>query len=258
MLQSHRHLSCYAFGANSGPIAGHCRPHCSARALVLIKGNSRHLQDAFRRIADELDPDYVPEWARLGRRPVPGYARSLLSLFGRWLLPRLGLGLIVAGALLEVVGIIVFASRSWFPGTLVFGGGFLATVAGSLMWSAYRMRHWLPGGAASAAPLVPPIPRRGWAWMVLAMLVVLGGLGVMMWLMFVDGSLRGIFLGMGIFIVCSGTAGTVLLRQSQTASIGQVSIAGLPPRRLALILLVSSLILGASLLAQAPLMPASR
>src|SRR5438874_8535851 len=64
------------------------------------------MPSAFRRIADEFDPSYVPDSARRGRRRVPSYTKVLLSLFGKWWVPRLGLSLVTAAALLEIAGII--------------------------------------------------------------------------------------------------------------------------------------------------------
>ncbi len=216
------------------------------------------MPSAFRRIADELDSSYVPEWAHRGRRPVPSYAKVLLSRFGKWWLPRLGLSLVTAAALLEMAGIIIFAARSWLAGVLVFAAGILTSVAGSLMWSAYRMRHWLPGASASDAPLAPPTPRRTWAWMLFAAVAVLAGLGLMMWLIVADGSPRAIVVGGGMFMVCAGTGSAVLLRQAQAASNGELSIGGWSARRVSLVMFVTSLVLAAILLAQAPLLPATR
>ena len=57
------------------------------------------MASAFRRIADELNPHYVPEWALQRRRPVPRYVAALLRVFGRYWLPRLGLALQLIGSL---------------------------------------------------------------------------------------------------------------------------------------------------------------
>jgi hypothetical protein len=213
---------------------------------------------AFRRIADELDPNYVPEWALRGRRAVPSYAKLLLSLFGPWWLPRLGLSLVMAAVVLEVAGIIIFAARLLLAGIAVLGIGILTSVAGSVLWSAYRMRHWLPGAPASDAPLAPPTPRSTWAWMLLAALAILGSIGLMMWLLASNGSLRAIVLGFGIFMICSGTAGAVLIRQADSVSNGNLTFAGMRARRLSLVVFAGSIISGATLLAQTPLLPPSR
>jgi hypothetical protein len=216
------------------------------------------MPSVFRRIADELDPNLVPAWASRNRRRVPTYAKRLLAVFGPWWLPRLGLSLVLVGGLVVVAAMITFAARSWVVAILVFVVGVLTTAVGSLMWSAYRMRHWLPGAPAATAPLAPPIPRRAWAWMVLAIVVSLGGLGVMMWLMVADGSPRAIVLGVGIFTGCGGTAGAVLLRQADAISSGSIGLAGWPVRRLSLLIFVAGLILAATLMAQAPMLQATR
>ncbi len=217
------------------------------------------MPNAFSRIADELDPAFVQDWASRYRRRVPSYAERLLAMFGPWWLPRLGLSLLLLGLVVEVASMIVFiASKSWVVATLTFFVGFLTTFAGSLMWTSYRVRHWLPGGAASSAPLAPPAARRLWPWSLLAFVVTLGGIGLMMWLISADGSPRAVALGAGLFMVCASTAAAAVVRQSDSISPGRMKFAGLPARRVSLAILIVGLVLAAALLAQAPFLPGSR
>jgi len=94
--------------------------------------------------------------------------------------------------------------------------------------------------------------------MLFAAVAVLAGLGLMMWLIVADGSPRAIVVGGGMFMVCAGTGSAVLLRQAQAASNGELSIGGWSARRVSLVMFVTSLVLAAILLAQAPLLPATR
>lgn len=216
------------------------------------------MPSAFRRIADELDPTFVPEWASHNRRPVPTYAKRLLALFGPWFLPRLGLSLIVIAAAAQIAAGIMFVARGFLPATLAFLAGVLASVVGSSMWSAYRMRHWIPGAAASTAPLAAPIPRRVWVWMSLAVVVILGGLALMVWLIAADGSARAVVTGIAIFMVCASVGASVLMKQSDAVSDETVTIAGLKRPQLGVLFLVGSVILAAMLFAQVPFLPATR
>jgi hypothetical protein len=214
--------------------------------------------DALRRVADELDPDYVPDWALVARRPVPGFARRLLSIFGRWWLPRLGLGLVVGGIFIEVAAFLVLAGRAWMAGILMLAGGLLTAVAGSVMWTAYRMRHWLPDGRAAGVPLARPVPASVWAWTCLALVLTVGGVGLMMWLIVANGSARGIVVGVGLFTVCAGSAAALLLWMADSVSTGGIRYRGWSARRLSRAIFVVGLVLGAILMAQAPLLPATR
>src|SRR5207302_2692612 len=148
------------------------------------------MPSAFRRIADELNPDYVPEWALKRRRPVPRFAPALLRIFGLYWLPRLGLALLIAGSFGLIITMVVFAGRQWAL-AIVFGViSILTAVLSSMMWTSYRVRHWLPGGRGSAAPMAPPVPRSVGIWLLLAMVDTLAGTGVMLWLITSNWSTR--------------------------------------------------------------------
>ena len=207
---------------------------------------------AFRRIADELDPNHVPNWALRTRRPVPAYATMLLSIFGlRWL-PRLGLGLVLAGTIGLVAGMVAFAARSWGTAVPIVLASLAGTVTGSLFWSSYRMRHWLPGGAGSDAPLAPSVERRTWLWMWLAVAAAFGGCALMMWLTFSSGSARGVVFGAGIFSICAGSASAILIKYTERISPGSMKLLGRPAGQVSLIFLGAGILFGASLFLQLP------
>ena len=84
------------------------------------------MPSAFRQIADELNPDYVPQWALEHRRPVPGYAIRLSSTFGTYWLPRFGLGIQLAGSIAMIAAFVAAAAREW---VVAIGLFFLAVAA---------------------------------------------------------------------------------------------------------------------------------
>lgn len=207
---------------------------------------------AFRRIADELDPNHVPDWALRNRRPVPGYVAKLLSIFGlRWL-PRLGLGLVVAGTVGLVAGMVAFASRSWGIAVLIVFASMASTIIGSVFWTSYRMRHWLPDGAGSDAPSAPPIATTSWIWMGLAAGAALGGCALMIWLTFSGRSTRDVVLGSAIISICAGSAGAALIKYRERISPGSVKVMGWPAGRISLVVLGVGVFFGATLLLQLP------
>src|SRR5438445_13642701 len=111
------------------------------------------MPSAFRQIADELNPDYVPEWALEHRRPVPGYATRLLSTFGTYWLPRLGLTIQLVGSIAIIAAFVAAAAREW---AVAIGLVFVSVVvvsAGALMWQSYWMGHALPNGSGSSSAL---------------------------------------------------------------------------------------------------------
>ncbi len=213
---------------------------------------------AFRRIANELDPNYVPESASQGRRPVPGYFRWLLEVFGVWWLPRVGLSLVVLGTIAEVSAMVIFAGRSYLLGILVFVLGVALGVGGSVMWGAYRARHWLPGHAASTAPLTPRVPRGVWTWMTLAAVAVFGGLGVTMWLIAADGSPRAVVAGFGFFLLCTGVAGAEMVKRADQVSTSHIRVFGFESSRLSRVFIAAGVFGAATLFVQAALLPATR
>lgn len=213
------------------------------------------MPSAFRRIAEELDPNYVPDWALRNRRRVPAYATRLLSIFGvRWL-PRIGLVLVLAGAIGLVAGMVAFASRSWGISVLIVSASLANTIIGSLFWTSYRMRHWLPGGAGSEAPSAPPVARNTWIWMWLALGVVCGGCALTIWLMASSRSARDVVLGAGIFSICAGSAGATLIKYTERISPGSVKLLGWPAGRISLIFLVVGVFFGATLFLPLPFLP---
>src|SRR2546425_13065687 len=110
------------------------------------------MPSAFRQIADELNPDYVPEWALEHRRPVPGYATRLLSTFGTYWLPRLGLTIQLIGPIAIIAAFVAAAAREW---AVAMGPVFLSVLvvlAGALLWQSIRLRRWMPTGPGSTAP----------------------------------------------------------------------------------------------------------
>ena len=207
---------------------------------------------AFRRIADELDPNHVPDWALRYRRPVPAYAAKLLSVFGlRWL-PRIGLVLVLAGTAGLIAGMVAFAARAWVISGALVSVSLASTIVGSVFWTAYRMRHWLPGGAGSEAPSAPPVERSMWLWMWLAAAAAWGGCALMLWLMVSSGTARGALLGAGIFFICAGSASATFIKYTDRISPGRVKLLGWPAGRVSLIFLGAGVFLGATLLLQVP------
>jgi hypothetical protein len=210
------------------------------------------MPSAFRRIADELDPNYVPDWALRNRRPVPVYVPKLLSIFGlRWL-PRLGLGLVLAGTIGLVAGMVAFASRSWGIAVLIVLLSVGCTIGGSLFWTSYRMRHWLPGGAGANAPPAPPIGSSAWVWMCLAVGAAFGGFALMIRLTFSGRSVRDVVLGAAVLSICSGIAGAAVIKFTDRISPGSMKVMGWPAGRFSLIFLGVGVFIGATLLFQLP------
>ena len=210
------------------------------------------MPSAFRRIADELNPDYVPEWALRRRRPVPRYVLALLGIFGDYWLPRLGLALQLIGSLGVFITIIVFAGRQWVLAILMGAIGTVIVVMGSVMWNSYRMRHWLPAGPGSAAPMAPPVPRSVWIWSLLATVDTLTGTAVLLWLTTSNRSMRNILLGAAIFSLCVGTASAMLITQVDRISPGALTLFGWSAKRSSVVILLVSTVVAATLFLQVP------
>jgi len=167
------------------------------------------MTSAFRRIADELNPDYVPECALQRRRPVPRYVSALLKIFGDYWLPRLGLAVQLIGSLGVFITTIAFAAQEWVLAIVLGAVSTVTIVTGSVMWNSYRMRHWLPAGRGSGAPMAPPLARSVWVWLLLAMIDLLTGTAVPLWLMTSNRSVRNILLGAAILSLCAGSANAI-------------------------------------------------
>ena len=182
----------------------------------------------------------------------PPTPRKLLSIFGlRWL-PRLGLGLVLAGTVGLVAGMVAFASRSWGIAVLIVLASAASTIIGSLFWSSYRMRHWLPDGAGSAAPSAPAIARSTWIWMGLAAAAACGGCALMIWFAFSGRSARDVVFGAAVFSICAGSAGAALIKYTERTSPGSIKVMGWPAGRISLIVLGVGVFFGATLLLQLP------
>src|SRR5437868_11790587 len=171
------------------------------------------MTSAFRRIADELNPDFVPEWALQHRRAVPRYAATLLRIAGPYWLPRLGLVLQLIGLLGVFITVIPFAERQWVLAIALGAISTVTIVVGSVMWNSYRMRHWLPAGPGSGARLAPPIARAVWIWLSLATIDLLTGTAALLWLMTSNRGIRSILLGAAIWSLCTGTANAIVITQ---------------------------------------------
>lgn len=181
-----------------------------------------------------------------------------MTVFGPWWLPRLALGLVGVALLIEIAGMTVFAAHSWLAGIVVFGAGVLISVAGTLMWGSYRMRHWLPDGVASGAPLASPVALSTWAWAALAAIVCLAGIGLMLWLMATNGSPPAVFFGIGILSLSASASSATLISLVDRISPDAITVLGLPARRLSVVMLAGGLILAAGFLMQAQLLPPTR
>ena|SRR2546426_2039878 len=217
------------------------------------------MPSAFRQIADELNPDYVPEWALEHRRPVPGYATRLLSTFGTYWLPRLGLTIQLIGSIAIIAAFVAAAAREW---AVAMGLVFLSVVvvlAGALMWQSYRMRHWLPTGAGSTAPLTAPVrvPVGTWIWMVLALVDVLGGTALWIWILTSGHSIRAIVFGAAIFSLCAATSSAVLVKQVDGISHQKITLLGMTGRRFADVTLLVGLGFALTLFVQLPFLQGS-
>ena len=216
---------------------------------------------AFRQIADELNPDYVPEWVLEHRRPVPGYAIRLLSTFGPYRLPRLGLGIQLAGLIAMIAAFVAAAAREWVVAIGLFFLAVVVVVAGALMWQSYRMRHWLPTGAASTAPLTAPVrlPTSTWIWTVLAWVDLLGGTALWMWtLTSTSGhNLRAIMFGAAIFSLCAATSTALLLKQFDGISRQKITFLGMTASKCANVTLLVGLGFAVTLFLQLPFLQGS-
>lgn len=201
------------------------------------------MPSAFRQIADELNADYVPEWALSHRRPVPGYATRLLSTFGTYWLPRIGLTGVLVALLAMVAAFVAAAARLWATAIALFLLSLLLIVAGNVMWQSYRMRHWLATGAGSAAPLTPPVrvPVKRWIWMILGLLDLLAGTALLIWIVTSSAGLRAIVFGVGIYSLCMGTSCAILIRQTDAIAGQKFSFVGMTGRRAAIGILLLGL-----------------
>jgi hypothetical protein len=216
------------------------------------QGPVRAMPSAFRRIADELNPKYVPEWAIRQRRPVPRYSSALLRVFGQYWLPRLGLGLQLAGSLELVSTMVAFVGRQWVLSIVLGAISILTIVVGSVMWNSYRIRHWLPAGSGSAAPMATPVPRSFWVWLLLAMIDSLTGTAASLWLMTSNGSIRNILLGAAILSLCAGTASAILITQVDRISPGGLTLFGWSAKRSSVVILLAAAVFAATMLLQLP------
>jgi len=217
------------------------------------------MPSAFRQIADELNPDYVPEWALEHRRPVPGYATRLLSTFGPYWLPRFGLTIQLVGSIAIIAALVAAAAREWAIAMGLFFLSVVVVLAGALMWQSYRMRHWLPTGAASTAPLTAPVrvPVSTWIWMVLAVVGVLGGTALWIWILTSGHSIRAIVFGAATFSLCAATSSSVLLKQVDGISRQKITFLGMTRSRFAGVTLLVGLGFALTLFLQLPFLQGS-
>jgi hypothetical protein len=201
------------------------------------------MPSAFRQIADELNPNYVPEWAVSHRRPVPGYATRLLATFGTYWLPRIGLTAMAAGTFAMVAAFVAAAARSWVIAVALIVVSISLVVAGSVMWQSYRMRHWLPDGAGSSAPMTAAVrvPARKRIWMSLGLIDALAGTALFIWVVTSSPGVRAMVFGAGIYALCTGTACAVLIRQLDAISGQKVRFMGMTGRRAAVVILLVGL-----------------
>jgi len=217
------------------------------------------MPSAFRQIADELNPDYVPQWALEHRRPVPGYAIRLSSTFGTYWLPRFGLGIQLAGSIAMIAAFVAAAAREWVVAIGLFFLAVVVVIAGALMWQSYRMRHWLPTGAASTAPQTAPVtvPVSRWIWIVLALVDMLGGTAVWMWTLTSGHSIRAIVLGAATFSLCAATSSALLLKQVDGISRQKITFLGMTANKFAVVTLLVGLGFALTLFLQLPFLQGS-
>ncbi len=210
------------------------------------------MPSAFRRIADELNPDFVPEWDLQRRRPVPRYVSALLEIFGDYWLPRFGLALQLIGSLGVIITIVALADPQWVLAILIGVVSMVTIVMGSVMWTSYRMRHWLPSGPGSAAPMAPPVPRSVWIWLLLSTIDLLIGLAVLLWLTTSNRSIRNMLLGAAIFSLCAGTASAMQITQVDRISPGALTLFGWSAKRSSVVILLASAVFAATMFLQLP------
>ncbi len=198
------------------------------------------MPSAFRQIADELNPDYVPEWALRRRRPVPGYATRLLSMFGIYWLPRVGLTIVLVALLAMVAAFVAAAARSWALAVVLFVLSVMLSIAGTTMWQSYRMRHWLSTGAGWGAPMTAAVrvPASTWIWMILGLVDALGGTVLLLWIVTSNAGVRADVFGAGIYALCAGTACALLITQVDTISGQRIRFLGMTGRRAAIVVLM--------------------